>query len=70
MSSIQHLFLLRLFFQRKNLNLLEDEIREKKNEKPKKKNKTKKKKKQQQQKQGFMIKPNILPTSRGLGVTC
>lgn len=36
MSSIQHLFLLRLFFQRKNLNLLEDEIREKKNEKPKK----------------------------------
>lgn len=37
MSSIQHLFLLRLFFQRKNLNLLEDEIREKKNEKPKKK---------------------------------
>ena len=36
MSSIQHLFLLRLFFQRKNLNLLEEEIREKKNEKPKK----------------------------------
>ena len=33
-------------------------------------NKTTTKKKQQEQKQGFMIKPNILPTSRGLGVTC